>query len=362
MKTNTNTTHPQKTDLPLKLNVAVVGATGLVGQEFIKILGQRKFPIENLKLFASQKSLNKKINFEGKGIDLLELTEGCFKGCNVAFFSAGADISLEWAPKAVADGAFVIDNSSAFRMNREIPLVVPEVNPQRISKDLSKPEIIANPNCSTIQLVVALKPLHNSFGLKSVTVATYQSVSGAGREGIEELKAQSFAYLNDENEVKPAVFAHAIAFNNIPHIDKFDDSGFTLEELKVINETKKIMDIPTLDISCTAVRTPTLNGHSEAVWIELEKVASKEEIVAALKAAPGVVVEDDIKRNIYPLTRTASEKDEVFVGRIRRDLNNQKRWLLWIVSDNVRKGAALNGVQIAEALFATRTLVINSKS
>jgi aspartate-semialdehyde dehydrogenase len=348
----TNPSHPlHTTNFPKNLVLAVVGATGMVGQEFVKILEQRNFPIEKLRLFASEKSVGEKIEFNGEQIKVESLKTGCFKGIHCAFFSAGADVSKEWGPNALEEGAFVIDNSSAFRMDKKIQLVVPEVNPHRIPKDLSKPELIANPNCSTIQLVVALKPVHNSFGLKNVTVATYQSVSGAGREGVDELKNQSMAYLKGEPEPKPFTFAHPVAFNNIPQIDKFDESGFTLEELKVINETKKIMELPMLDVSCTAVRTPTLNSHSEAVWIELEKAPSREEFIASLTKAPGVIVQDDPSRQIYPLARNASGKDETFVGRIRKDLNNPKRWLFWVVSDNIRKGAALNAIQIAEKLF-----------
>jgi aspartate-semialdehyde dehydrogenase len=333
------------------LTVAVVGATGMVGQEFIKILLERKFPVGRLHPFASEKSSGSHVPFGSKKIKLEGLKAGCFKNCDVAFFSAGADVSREWGPRAVHDGAFVIDNSSAFRMNPDIPLVVPEVNPKKIPSRL-KPSIIANPNCSTIQLVVALKPLQDAFGLKSVTVATYQSVSGAGRDGVDELMTGARAQLENKKSPPNKTFAHPIAFNNIPHIDKFDfPTGFTLEEKKVINETRKIMGLPKLPVSCTAVRTPTLNGHSEAVWVELKTKTTKAKFVKALKNSPGVVVQDDPQKNLYPLTRNASGKNEVFVGRIRRDLDNPKRWLLWIVSDNVRKGAALNGIQIAEELF-----------
>jgi aspartate-semialdehyde dehydrogenase len=333
-----------------KINVAVVGATGIVGKEFIQILQERKFPVGELRLFASGNSAGENIEFNGKSHTIRELSKGCFKECEVAFFSAGANISEEWAPIAVKEGAFVIDNSSAFRMHKNIALVVPEVNSSAIPPR-SKPAIIANPNCSTIQLVVALKPLSDKYGLKNVTVATYQSVSGAGKAGIEELSKQSIALLNGGDEKKCEVFAHNIAFNNLPQIDKFDDSGFTFEEKKIMAETQKIMDLPDLDISATAVRTPTFNGHSEAVWVEIGKEVKRDEIVKLLSKAPGIKVVDDPQENIYPLNRDASGKDEVFVGRIRRDLKNPKRWLMWVVSDNVRKGAALNGIQIAELLF-----------
>jgi len=339
------------TTTPPKINIAVVGATGIVGQEFIKILQERNFQVGNLKLFASDKSAGEEIKFKDKKIKVEVLKPGCFKNIRCAFFSAGNPISKEWGPRAVLEGAFVIDNSSAFRMDKNTSLIVPEVNGNLIPKNLLKPELIANPNCSTIQLVVALKPLHNSFGLKNVTVATYQSVSGAGREGIDELRTQTKAFLQNEKETAPNTFSHPIAFNNIPQIDKFDDSGFTLEELKVMNETKKIMNLSQLDISVTAVRTPTLNSHSEAVWIEIEKVVDRKEIINCLKNAPGITIQDDPKNQIYPLNRNASGKDDVFVGRIRRDITNPRRWLFWVVSDNVRKGAALNGIQIAQRLF-----------
>ncbi len=347
MKANQQT----KTTPPKKLNVAVVGATGIVGQEFIRLLEEKSFPVDTLKLFASEKSAGDEIKFQSRKIKVEVLKTGCFKNIHCAFFSAGNPISKEWGPIAVQEGAFVIDNSSAFRMDKKTSLIVPEVNGDLIPKNLSKPELIANPNCSTIQLVVALEPLHNSFGLKNVTVATYQSVSGAGREGIDELKNQAKAFLQNEKEIAPTTFAHPIAFNNIPQIDKFDESGFTLEELKVMNETKKIMGLPQLDISATAVRTPTLNSHSEAVWIEIEKLVDRKEIITCLKNAPGITIQDDPKNQIYPLARTSSGKDDVFIGRIRRDIVNPKRWLFWVVSDNVRKGAALNGIQIAQRLF-----------
>ena len=332
-----------------RLNLAVVGATGMVGKEFIKILQERHFPVEELRLFASQRSAGETILFGGKNLIVSDLSPGCFKGVDVAFFSAGNPISKEWGPRAVEEGTFVIDNSSAFRMDPAISLVVPEVNANRIPPR-EKPAIIANPNCSTIQLVVALKPLHDAFVLKDVTVSTYQAVSGAGKEAVDELKLQAPQHLRGEKET-PSVFPHPIAFNNIPHIDKFGDNGFTYEEMKVINETRKILELPNLPVSCTAVRTPTLNSHSEAVWVDFEKTASKEKIFEILKKAPGVILTDDPSNNVYPLNREATGRDEVFVGRIRKDPHYPNRWLLWVVSDNIRKGAALNGIQIAEKLF-----------
>jgi len=332
-----------------KFNVAVVGATGIVGQEFVKLLKERDFPLGELKLFASQKSAGTWIPSGEKKFKVAELKPGCFKECTVAFFSAGADISKEWAPRAIEEGCFVIDNSSAFRMEMNIPLVVPEVNSHRIPKK-SDISIIANPNCSTIQLVMALKPLHDAFDLKNVTVATYQSVSGAGSEGIDELLQQTKEHL-ENTKLTQKVFPHPIAFNNIPQIDIFDESGFTFEEKKVILETQKILNLPNLDVSVTAVRTPTIHSHSEAVWIELGKEVSRTEVVDCLKKVPGITIIDDPNRSAYPLNRDALGKDDVFIGRIRRDLKNPRRWLMWIVSDNVRKGAALNGIQIAEKLL-----------
>lgn len=333
-----------------KLNVAVLGATGIVGQEFIKLLQERKFPVGELRPLASERSVGESISLNGKSWPVLAPQKGCFRGIDVAFFSAGATQSLEWGPIAVEEGAFVIDNSSAFRMQKGIALVVPEVNAHQIPSE-EKPAIIANPNCSTIQLVVALKPLQKDFKLKSVVVATYQSVSGAGKAGIEELLEQSRSFLEGKKESEPKAFKHSIAFNNIPQIDIFDESGFTYEEKKIIQETQKIMELPDLDISATAVRTPTLNSHSEAVWVEFEKEVQRSDVVNSLSKAEGVVIEDSIKDFKYPLNRNASGKDAVFVGRIRRDLKNPKRWLMWVVSDNVRKGAALNGIQIAEKIY-----------
>ncbi len=333
------------------LSIAVVGATGMVGREFIDILQQRNCPTKELKLFATKESAGQTIEYQQRTITVQEMGTGCFSGCDVAFFSAGSNISEEWAPKAVTEGAFVIDNSSAFRMKSNVPLVVPEVNGHRIPKKTNV-QIIANPNCSTIQLVVVLKPLKDAFGINNVTVSTYQSVSGAGKLGVEELSNQTLANLNDKDEPLPRVFPHPIAFNNIPQIDVFEDSGFTFEEKKIMLETQKILEIPDLDISATAVRTPTLNSHSEAVWVELKKDVTRDELIRCLENASGLVILDNIKNSLYPLNRQASGKDEVFVGRIRKDFKNPRRWVMWIVSDNVRKGAALNGIQIAEKLFS----------
>jgi aspartate-semialdehyde dehydrogenase len=333
------------------LCVAVVGATGIVGQEFIEILETRtNIPISELRLFGT-KSAGEAFSFRGKSVRVKELNERSFENCTVAFFSAGAEASLRWAPVAVKSGCYVIDNSSAFRMNKEISLVVPEVNPEMITKKFG-PSIIANPNCSAIQLVVVLKPLQQAFGLKQVTMSTYQSVSGAGRGGIDELSRQTMSLLNAGEAGENVTFPHSIAFNNIPHIDTFDPkTGFTFEEIKIMQETQKILSQPDLDISVTAVRTPTFNGHSEAVWVELVKNVSRKDILEVLSLAEGLVIQDSPSDNIYPLNREASGHDDVYVGRNRQDLKNKNRWLFWIVADNVRKGAALNGIQIAEKLF-----------
>lgn len=335
----------------MELTIAVVGATGIVGQEFIQVLETKQnFKVKELRLFGSAQSVGEALSFRGKSVRVKELSKGCFKDCHVAFFSAGNEASKQWAPQAVSEGCFVIDNSSQFRMDKEVSLVVPEVNAEMIPKK-TKPTIIANPNCSAIQLVVALKPLQKAFGLKQVIMSTYQSVSGAGKLGIEELSAQTVALLNGDDTADSKVFAHSIAFNNIPHIDKFADSGFTFEEIKIMEETKKILSQSDLDISVTAVRTPTFNGHSEAVWVELKKTTTKKEFIDVLTNSPGIIVQDNPEEKLYPLNRTASGQDEVFVGRIRQDLGNKNRWVMWVVADNVRKGAALNGIQIAEKLF-----------
>jgi len=335
------------------LSVGVVGATGIVGREFIKILEERKFSIQELRLFAGQKSEGTSVQFRGHTNQVQTLSEGCFRGLDVVFFSAGASISEEWAPQAVKDGAFAIDNSSAFRMNPEILLVVPEVNGTSLPRS-TKPTIIANPNCSTIQLVCALSPLQEAFGITEVRVASYQSVSGAGREGIDELKSQAKEVLTNSSsptDMTAKIFPHPIAFNNIPQIGAFNDEGYSEEEEKIMNETRKILDMPNLRVTAFAVRTPTINGHSEAVWVTLNKVVDREEILKVFRPAGGLEVMDDPSANRYPMTITASGRDPVYVGRIRQDPMDPKTWLLWVVSDNVRKGAALNGIQIAEQIF-----------
>ncbi|MBX9768971.1 MAG: aspartate-semialdehyde dehydrogenase [Bdellovibrionales bacterium] len=331
------------------LRIGVVGATGMVGTEFIRILNERKFPIDELRLFASDKSQGSEIAFREKKVAVQGLSEGCFKNLDVVFFSSGDPISKEWAPIAVKAGAVAIDNSGAFRMNPEIPLVVPEVNGHMLPKSPS-PCIISNPNCSTIQLVVALNPIKKNFGLKEVRVATYQSVSGAGKAGVDELNSQTAAVMNFKS-VQPSTFPHQIAFNNIPQIGSIDESGYCSEEMKIMNESRKILDLPQLRITAFTVRTPTLNGHSEAVWVTTEREASRQDFLNCLKRGSGLVVEDDSINSKYPLNWAASGQDPVFVGRVHQDPMDSRTWLMWVVADNVRKGAATNGIQIAEHIF-----------
>ncbi len=331
-----------------KIKVGVVGATGMVGQTFMKILEERQFPIEELRPFASENSLGKKIELQGQSWPVQVLNEGCFTGLDLVFFSSGDDISKEWAPKAVAAGAYAVDNSAAFRMDPKTILVVPEVNGHLLSKD-AKPQIIANPNCSTIQLVVALKPLLENFGLEEVRVSSYQAVSGAGQGGYDELLEQTGSY--QSQNLKAQTFPHPILFNCIPQIGSFNDDGFCSEEVKIMSETRKILDQSSLKVSAFTVRIPALNAHSESVWVTLKETVSKDHLMAAFAKAEGIVVQDDPKKGIYPMAREVSGKDPVYVGRVHRDLENPKLWLMWVVSDNIRKGAALNGIQIAEKIF-----------
>lgn len=331
------------------LNVGVVGATGMVGEVFLTMLEERRFPFSEVRLFASDKSTGQTRTVGDREFKVQSLSPECFKGLDLVFFSSGDDLSKEWAPKAVSSGAFAIDNSAAFRMDEATPLVVPEVNPENLPPK-SKPAIIANPNCSTIQLVIALKPLHDKFGLAQVRVATYQSVSGAGRPAQDELVQNSRSLLTGGREEAPKNFPHAIAFNSIPQIGGFGDDGFCSEERKIRLESRKILNLPKLKISAWTVRVPSMNAHSEAAWVTLEKTASRSDVVAALKAMPGVVVMDDGPSN-YPLARQVSGTDPVYVGRIHQDPDDPATWLLWIVSDNLRKGAALNGIQIAEKIY-----------
>ena len=330
-----------------KYNVAIVGATGAVGNEMIQVLEDKGFPVANLRLFASERSAGDTLPYGDEDYKVELLQENVFEGIDIALFSAGEKISLDFAPKAVKAGAVVIDNSSAFRMVPDIPLIVPEVNPHAVKKHKG---IIANPNCSTIQMVVALKPLHNRARIKRIVVTTFQSVSGKGKEAMDELYEQTRAILGFQ-DVKVEVFPYQIAFNCLPHIDAFLDNGYTKEEMKMVNETRKILEDDSIRITATTVRVPVYIGHSESVNIETEEKLSANEARAILSAAPGIVVYDEPKRNIYPVPLEVSGKDEVFVGRIREDESVPNGLNLWVVADNLRKGAATNAVQIAEMLI-----------
>jgi len=331
-----------------EFNVAVVGATGAVGNEMIETLEHRKFPVKNLKLLASERSLGVSLNYKGRELAVEVLDENSFKGVEIGLFSAGGSVSQKFAPIAAASGCVVIDNTSTFRMEPDIPLVVPEVNAHAI-RGHKKRGIIANPNCSTIQMVVALKPLHDAARIKRIVVSTYQAVSGTGKKAIAELEGQVMAIYNN-NEITHSVYPHQIAFNCLPHIDVFLDNGYTKEEMKMVNETRKILEDESIRVTATTVRVPVFYGHSESVNVEFERPISPDEARELLSKAPGVIVADDPKKNIYPLAIYAAGKDETFVGRIRADESTTNALNMWIVSDNIRKGAALNAVQIAEIL------------
>jgi aspartate-semialdehyde dehydrogenase len=326
-----------------KFHTAIVGATGLVGQEFIKILEQQKFPMASIHLFASDRSTGRKMLVCGKQVKVEEASAQSFDHVDLALFSAGSEISLYLAPLAVQSGAVVIDNSAAFRMEPDVPLVVPEVNPEDLKQHKG---LIANPNCSTIQLVVALYPLHKVNPIKRVIVDTYQSVSGWGAAAMEELSNQSRAVLEGKGVV-PHVFPHQIAFNLLPEIDVFLDNGYSKEEWKLVNETRKIMHAEAIAISATCVRVPVYISHSEAVHIEFSQPMSPEDARRILAEAPGVKVLDDPAVSLYPHAWAAAGSDDVFVGRVRRDVSNPNGLVMWVVADNLRKGAALNAIQIA---------------
>ncbi len=330
-----------------KFNVAVVGATGAVGEAMLDILQKRQFPIENIYPLSSERSAGTKINFNGKSVIVENLAEFDFSKTQIGLFSAGASVSAEYAPKAAATGCVVIDNTSQFRYDDDKPLVVPEVNPHAIN---GHNNIIANPNCSTIQMLVALKPIYDAVGIERINVATYQAVSGAGKEAIEELASQTANLLNAK-PIKPEVMPKQIAFNALPQIDVFLDNGYTKEEMKIVWETRKIMEDDSIQVNPTAVRVPVFYGHSEAVHIETREKITAEQATKILKKAPGVTVLDTQKPGGYPTAVTeAAHKDDVFVGRIREDISHPRGLNMWVVSDNVRKGAALNSVQIAELL------------
>ncbi|MCB1671895.1 MAG: aspartate-semialdehyde dehydrogenase [Pseudomonadales bacterium] len=333
-----------------KFNVAVVGATGAVGEAMLSILEQRKFPVEQLFPLASERSAGSTVMFKGRPVKVQDLAEFDFSQCQIGLFSAGGSVSAEFAPKAGEAGCVVIDNTSHFRYDDDIPLVVPEVNPERIA-DYTNRNIIANPNCSTIQMLLALKPIHDAARIKRISVATYQAVSGTGKAAIEELARQTADLLNGRS-VTCEVYPKQIAFNALPHIDVFQDNGYTKEEMKMCWETRKIFGDDSIKVSATCVRVPVFYGHSEAVQIETEKFLSDQEARRLLKAMPGVVVMDERKDGGYPTAVTESVgQDAVFVGRIRQDISMENGLNLWVVSDNVRKGAALNSVQIAELLI-----------
>ena len=327
--------------------VAVVGATGAVGREMLATLERRAFPVATLRAMASSRSAGGRVRFRGEEVEIEDLNKASFEGVDFALFSAGGAVSKVHGPRAVSEGAVVIDNTSAFRMEEGVPLVVPEVNPEALEGHQG---LIANPNCSTIQMVVALKPLAEKYGLKRVVVSTYQSASGAGQKGIEELLAGSRAFLDGEQEPEPVTFAHPLAFEALPHIDVFEESGYTREELKMVWETRKILGMAELEVSATCVRVPVLRGHGESVSVDLEKEVSVEEVRKLWRESAGLEVLDDPDAKRYPLAREAAGTDPCWVGRIRRDLDRKETLHFWVVSDNLRKGAALNAVQIAETL------------
>lgn len=329
--------------------VAVAGATGVVGRKMLQVLEERNFPVAKLKLLASERSKGKTLTFKGEEIPVDVLAEDSFEGIDIALFSAGGGTSLKFAPCAAKSGCVVVDNSSAWRMDPNVPLVVPEVNPQDIPKHNG---IIANPNCSTIQMVVVLKPLHDAATITRVVVSTYQAVSGAGSAALNELEAHTRAVLDGQTYVNK-IFPHPIAFNCIPQIpqkDAFTDNGYTSEEMKMVNETKKIMGDPNIRVTATTVRVPVHTGHSESVNVETVKKLTADEARALLAKAPGVIVQDDPANQVYPLAVACAGKGDTYVGRIREDISHPSALDMWVVSDNLLKGAAYNAVQIAELL------------
>lgn len=333
-----------------KVDVAVLGATGVVGQTMLEILASRKFPIGNVYALASERSAGNTVVCGNKQLEVQDVIDFDFSKVQIGLFSAGSKVSAKYAPIAAQAGCVVIDNTSCFRYETDVPLVVPEVNADQI-KDYKNRNIIANPNCATIQMLVALKPIYDAVGIKKITVATYQSVSGTGRAAISELVQETSLLLNGRS-VEPEVYPQQIAFNLLPHIDEFLDNGFTKEEMKMVWETHKIMRDPNIIVNATTVRVPVIYGHSEAVTIETVKPLSAAAAHELLAKAPGIKVSDTPKHLIYPTPLNASGKDEVFVGRIRNGVNDLNTLNLWVVSDNIRKGAALNSVQIAEILLS----------
>jgi aspartate-semialdehyde dehydrogenase len=331
-----------------KFNVAVAGATGAVGNQMIRCLEELNFPVNSVTFLASSRSVGRQLRFKGDLVEVKELKEDSFKGIDIALFSAGGGTSQRFAPLAAKDGCVVIDNSSAWRMDPKVPLVVPEVNPHAIAQ-YSEKGIIANPNCSTIQMVVALHPIHEKYGIKRIVVSTYQAVSGTGKKAIDELFDQTRAMINFL-DYETRVYPHRIAFNCLPHIDVFLDNGYTKEEMKMVNETRKIMEDNSIAVTATTVRVPVFFGHSESVNVETKEPLSAEDVKALLQNSPGVKVMDDPHKDLYPLATDAAGQDLTLVGRIRQDESIPNGINMWIVADNIRKGAATNAVQIAQLL------------
>ncbi len=331
-----------------KVNVAVAGATGAVGNQMIACLEERDFPLNSIRFLASHRSVGRKLRFKGDEIAVEELKADSFKGVDIAIFSAGGGTSEKFAPLAAADGCVVVDNSSAWRMDPDVPLIVPEVNPHAI-EGYKKKGIIANPNCSTIQMVVALHPIQKAAGIRRIVVSTYQAVSGTGKKAIDELFDQTRSMLNFL-DYEERVYPHRIAFNCLPHIDVFLDSGYTKEEMKMVNETRKIFGDDTIGVTATTVRVPVFYSHSESINIETRSPVSADEVRKMLESSPGIKVMDDPKNNVYPLATDGAGRDETFVGRIRDDESIENGINMWVVADNIRKGAATNAVQIAELL------------
>jgi len=331
-----------------KFNVAVAGATGAVGNQMIRCLEESNFPVNSVTFLASSRSVGRQLRFKGDLVEVKELKEDSFKGIDIALFSAGGGTSQRFAPLAAKDGCVVIDNSSAWRMDPKVPLVVPEVNPHAIAQ-YSEKGIIANPNCSTIQMVVVLHPIHEKYGIKRIVVSTYQAVSGTGKKAIDELFDQTRAMINFL-DYETRVYPHRIAFNCLPHIDVFLDNGYTKEEMKMVNETRKIMEDNSIAVTATTVRVPVFFGHSESVNVETREPLSAEDVKALLQNSPGVKVMDDPHKNLYPLATDAAGQDLTLVGRIRQDESIPNGINMWIVADNIRKGAATNAVQISQVL------------
>ena len=331
-----------------KFNVAVAGATGAVGNRMLACLEERDFPVDNIKLLATAKSAGRKLSFKGQEITVEELTESSFDWVDIGIFSAGGATSEKFAPAAASAGCVVVDNSAAWRMDPDVPLVVPEVNPHAVA-GYTKKGIIANPNCSTIQMIVALAPIHQKVGIKRIVVSTYQAVSGTGKKAIDELENQIKAIVNNEAP-QNTVYPYRIAFNCLPHIDVFLDNGYSKEEVKMVNETRKILEDDSIGITATTVRVPVFYSHSESVNIETKQPISAEAARALLEKEPGVEVVDDLENNIYPLAIDAAGIDEILVGRIREDESVPNGINMWVVADNIRKGAATNATQIAEVL------------